>query len=50
MFYPEDRHAEKLSTELEAWQLDRNERQKIVRRQFTAEGVRIKLHGSYPEF
>jgi hypothetical protein len=41
---------EKLTTELEAWQLDRNEKQKIVRWQFTAEDARIKLHGLYPYF
>jgi hypothetical protein len=41
---------EKLSTELEAWQLDRNPRQKIVRWQFTTEDARIKLHGLYPNF
>jgi hypothetical protein len=41
---------EKLSAELEAWQLDRNTKQKIVRWQFTMEDARIKLHGLYPEF
>jgi hypothetical protein len=41
---------EKLSTELEAWQLDRNTKQKIVRWQFTTEDARIKLHGLYPNF
>ena len=41
---------EKLSTELEAWQLDRNTKQKIVRWQFTTEDALIKLHGLYQEF
>jgi hypothetical protein len=41
---------EKLKSELEAWQHDRHEKQKIVRRQFTAADARIKLHGLYPEF
>jgi uncharacterized LabA/DUF88 family protein len=41
---------EKLSTELEAWQLDRNTKRKIVRWQFTTEDARIKLHGLYPVF
>jgi hypothetical protein len=39
---------EKVSRELDAWQLDRNTKQKIVRWQFTAEDARIKLHGLYP--
>ena len=39
---------EKLSEELEAWQIERNEKQKIVRWQFTAEDARIKLHSLYP--
>jgi hypothetical protein len=41
---------EKLSRELEAWQVDRNTKHKIVRWQFTTEDARIKLHGLYPEF
>jgi hypothetical protein len=41
---------EKLTTELEAWRLDRNEKQKIVRWRFTAADTRIKLHGLYPQF
>jgi hypothetical protein len=39
---------EKLSEELEAWQIERNEKQKMVRWQFTTEDARIKLHGLYP--
>jgi hypothetical protein len=39
---------EKLSGELEAWQLDRTEKQKIVKWRFTAEDARIKPHGLYP--
>jgi hypothetical protein len=39
---------EKLSTELEAWQINRNEKRKLVKWQFTAEDARIKLHGLYP--
>jgi hypothetical protein len=41
---------EKLSSELEAWQLDRNTNRTVVRWQFTAEDARIKLHGLYPYF
>jgi hypothetical protein len=41
---------EKLSGELEAWQHERNEKQKIVKWQFTAEDSRIKLHSLYPVF
>jgi hypothetical protein len=41
---------EKLSTELEAWQLEWNRKQKIVRWQFTAADTRIKLHSLYLEF
>lgn len=41
---------EKLSSELRAWQLDRNTNQRIVKWQFTAEDARIKLHGLYPVF
>jgi hypothetical protein len=41
---------EKPGGELEAWQIDRNEKQKIVKWQFTAEDARIKLHGLYPSF
>jgi hypothetical protein len=41
---------EKLSTELEAWQADRNEKQKLVKWQFTTEDARIKLHSLYPVF
>jgi hypothetical protein len=39
---------EKLKSELKAWQRDRNEKQKIVKWQFTTEDARIKLHGLYP--
>jgi hypothetical protein len=39
---------EKLKTELKAWQIDRNEKQKTVKRQFTTEDARIKLHSLYP--
>jgi recombinational DNA repair ATPase RecF len=39
---------EKLSRELEAWQTDRNEKQKTVKWQFTTEDARIKLHSLYP--
>jgi hypothetical protein len=39
---------EKLSGELDAWQIDRNKKQKIVRWQFTTEDARIKLHRLYP--
>jgi hypothetical protein len=39
---------EKLSRDLEAWQRERNEKQKIVRWQFTMEDARIKLHSLYP--
>jgi hypothetical protein len=39
---------EKLSGELETWRLDRNEKQKIVKWQFTTKDARIKLHGLYP--
>jgi hypothetical protein len=35
---------EKLSGELEAWQIKRNEKQKTVKWQFTTEDARIKLH------
>jgi hypothetical protein len=41
---------EKLSGELDAWQVDRNEKQKIVKWQFTTEAARIKLHSLYPTF
>jgi hypothetical protein len=41
---------EKLSTELEARQIERNEKHKIVKWQFTTEDARIKLHGLYPAF
>jgi hypothetical protein len=41
---------EKLSSELEAWQLDRNSNRKIVDWQFTTGDARIKLHRLYPEF
>jgi hypothetical protein len=37
----------KLSTELEAWQLARNNKQKTVKWQFTTEDARIKLHHLY---
>jgi hypothetical protein len=39
---------EKLSTELEAWQLARNDKRKTVKWQFTTEDARIKLHHLYP--
>jgi hypothetical protein len=39
---------EKLNGEIEAWQLDRNEKQKIVKWQFTTKDARIKLHSLYP--
>jgi hypothetical protein len=39
---------ERLSGELEAWQRERNEKQKLVKWQFTAGDARIKLHGLYP--
>lgn len=41
---------EKLSSELKAWQLDRNTKQKIVKWQFRTEDARTKLHGLYPKF
>jgi hypothetical protein len=41
---------EKLSGELGAWHFERNEKQKIVKRQFTTEDARIKLHGLYSNF
>ncbi|MDR0637637.1 MAG: IS630 family transposase [Spirochaetaceae bacterium] len=40
---------EKLPSELEAWQRDRNQNQKTVNRQFTTEYARIKLHSLYPK-
>jgi hypothetical protein len=39
---------ERLSRELEAWEIDRNTRQKVVKWQFTAEDARIKLRSLYP--
>jgi hypothetical protein len=39
---------EKLSSELAAWQLDRNRAEKTVNWQFTTQDARIKLHGLYP--
>jgi hypothetical protein len=39
---------EKLSSELEAWQIERNEKRNPVKWQFTAEDARIKLHSLYP--
>jgi hypothetical protein len=39
---------EKLNGELEAWQLDRNEKHRIVKWQFTTEDTWIKPHGLYP--
>jgi hypothetical protein len=39
---------ETLSSELAAWQLDRNRAEKTVKGQFTTEDARIKLHGLYP--
>jgi hypothetical protein len=41
---------EKLGGELEAWQIERNEKQKIVKWQFTTEDTRIKLYSLYPVF
>jgi hypothetical protein len=41
---------EMLSSELGAWQLDRNTNQKTVKWQFTSEDARIKLHSLYPAF
>jgi hypothetical protein len=41
---------EKLATELEAWQRDRNTNQKVVNWQFTTEDARVKLHSLYPNF
>jgi hypothetical protein len=39
---------EKLSTELEAWQVARNDKRKTVKWQVATEDARIKLHGLYP--
>ena len=39
---------EKISAEVQAWQLERNEKQKMVKWQFAAEDARIKLHSLYP--
>jgi hypothetical protein len=39
---------EKLRRELEAWQVERNEKWKLVKWQFTTEDARIKLHHLYP--
>jgi hypothetical protein len=39
---------EKLSSELEAWQVARNEKRNPVKWQFTTVDARIKLHGLYP--
>jgi hypothetical protein len=39
---------EKLSGELEARQIQRNEQGKLVKRQFTTEDARIKLRNLYP--
>jgi hypothetical protein len=39
---------EKLSGELKAWQVERNEQGKLVKWQFTTEDARIKLHHLYP--
>jgi hypothetical protein len=39
---------EKLKAELKAWQIDRNEKRKTVKWQFTTEDARIKLHSLYP--
>jgi hypothetical protein len=36
---------EKLSGELDAWQIERNGKQKTVKWQFTTADARIKLHG-----
>jgi hypothetical protein len=39
---------EKLKPELKAWQIERNEKQKLVKWQFTTEDARIKFHHLYP--
>jgi hypothetical protein len=39
---------EKLNGELEAWQVKRNEKGKLVQWQFKTEDARIKLHSLYP--
>jgi hypothetical protein len=39
---------EKLSRELEVRQIQRNEKRKLVKWQFTTEDARIKLHSLYP--
>jgi hypothetical protein len=39
---------EKLSRELEAWEIERNEKRKLVKWQFTAGDARIKLRRLYP--
>jgi hypothetical protein len=39
---------EKQNRELEAWQQERNRKQKTVEWQFTTKDARIKLHGLYP--
>jgi hypothetical protein len=39
---------ERLNEELEAWQVERNGKQKIVKWQFGTEDARIKLHVLYP--
>jgi hypothetical protein len=39
---------ERLKGELDAWQIERNEKQKIVKWQFTTKDARIKLHSLYP--
>ena len=39
---------EKLKSELEAWQHDRNRNQKTVKWQFAAKDARMKLHSLYP--
>jgi hypothetical protein len=41
---------EKLVAELKAWQRERNEKQKLVKWQFTTEDARIKLRHLYPVF
>jgi hypothetical protein len=41
---------EKLTRELNAWQVERNQARKTVKWQFTSDDARIKLHGLYPVF
>jgi hypothetical protein len=39
---------EKLTRELGAWQVERNQNRKTVKWQFNSDDARIKLHGLYP--